>query len=59
VERLQVQSEVDCSYTEKEIMHIRHHSLFTPRDFDISPYFSIVKPTLENGFNYKKLNWAK
>ncbi|MGD8784638.1 MAG: YiiX/YebB-like N1pC/P60 family cysteine hydrolase [Thioalkalispiraceae bacterium] len=46
------------STTEKEILHIRHHSLFTPRDFDISPYFRVVKPTLETGFDYKKLNWA-
>lgn len=46
------------SHIEKEILHIRHHSLFAPRDFDISPYFEIVKPTLEKGFNYKKLVWA-
>lgn len=44
-------------YTEKEILHIRHHSLFTPRDFDISPYFEIVKPTLVNGFDYRQLTW--
>jgi Permuted papain-like amidase enzyme, YaeF/YiiX, C92 family len=42
----------------KEILHIRHHSLFTPRDFDISPYFQIVKPTIETGFDYKTLQWA-
>ncbi len=41
----------------KEILHIRHHSLFAPRDFDISPYFQIIKPTIENGFNYKMLEW--
>jgi hypothetical protein len=35
----------------KEVLHIRHHSLFTPRDFDVSPYFAIVKPTLETGFD--------
>jgi hypothetical protein len=35
----------------KEVLHIRHHSLFTPRDFDVSPYFAIVKPTLEAGFD--------
>jgi hypothetical protein len=29
-----------------------------PRDFDISPYFAIIKPTLEMGFDYKKLHWA-
>ena len=45
-------------YSRKEILHIRHHSLFTPRDFDLSPYFAIVKPTLEFGFDYKKLVWG-
>lgn len=43
----------------KEILHIRHHSLFTPRDFDISPYFQIIKPTIETGFDYTKLEWAE
>jgi hypothetical protein len=43
----------------REIMHIRHYSLFTPRDFDISPYFEIVKPNLLNGFNYKDVKWAE
>jgi len=45
-------------YTEREILHIRHHSLFTPRDFDVSPYFAVVKPTIEMGFDYKRLNWG-
>lgn len=45
-------------YTEQEILHIRHHSLFAPRDFDISPYFKIVKPTIESGFDYRKLVWS-
>jgi hypothetical protein len=43
----------------EEILHIRHHSLYMPRDFDISPYFAVVKPTLEAGFDYKALNWAE
>ena len=42
----------------REILEIRHHSLYAPRDFDISPYFSVVKPTIEDGFDYKKLHWA-
>ncbi len=42
---------------ELEILHIRHHSLFVPRDFDLSPYFQIVKPTLNISFNYKTLQW--
>ncbi len=40
-----------------EILAIRHHSLFVPRDFDLSPYFRIVKPTVETGFDYRRLNW--
>lgn len=35
----------------REVLHIKHHSLFTPRDFDVSPYFDIVKPALEAGFD--------
>jgi hypothetical protein len=29
-----------------------------PRDFDISPYFEIVKPTIVHGFDYTSLHWA-
>jgi Permuted papain-like amidase enzyme, YaeF/YiiX, C92 family len=43
----------------REILHIRHHSLYAPRDFDISPFFAIVKPTIETGFDYKLLPWAQ
>lgn len=46
------------SRTEREILHIRHHSLFAPRDFDISPYFRIVKPTIECGFDFHALRWS-
>lgn len=42
----------------KEILHIRHHSLFAPRDFDVSPYFQIVKPTLQGKFDYRRLSWV-
>ena len=35
----------------------RHFTHFTPRDFDLSPYFRIVKPTIESGFNYQDLRW--
>lgn len=44
---------------ETEILRIRHHSLFTPRDFDLSPYFRVVKPTLEERFDYRSLNWVE
>jgi len=42
----------------EQIAEIRHSSLYCPRDFDISPYFDVVKPTIANGFNYKALRWA-
>jgi Permuted papain-like amidase enzyme, YaeF/YiiX, C92 family len=42
----------------REIAEIRHSSLYSPRDFDISPYFMVVKPTLARGFNYKDMHWA-
>ena len=48
-----------CVKCYKETLHIRHHSLFTPRDFDVSPYFQIIKPTIEKGFDPSSLNWAK
>src|SRR5881398_879170 len=42
----------------REILHIRDSSLYMPRDFDISPYFEIVKPTIVQGFDYTALHWA-
>ena len=42
----------------RELLHIRHHSLYVPRDFDVSPYFQIIKPTLEVGFDHHLLTWA-
>lgn len=47
---------IDCY---NEMLHIRHHSLFAPRDFDISPYFQIVKPTVVSGFDPHKLHWVE
>ena len=42
----------------REWLHIRHYSLYAPRDFDVSPYFQVVKPVLEQGFNHRALDWA-
>jgi hypothetical protein len=42
----------------RDILHIRHSSLYMPRDFDISPYFDVVKPTIARGFDYTSLHWA-
>jgi len=46
---------IDCV---EQIMRVRHHSLYVPRDFDVSPYFEIVKPSLVESFDYRALNWV-
>jgi len=58
VERFEIKRLGMSDYARWEILHIRHHSLFAPRDFDLSPYFRVVKPTVESGFDYKQLNWS-
>ncbi len=42
----------------REILEIRHSSLYAPRDFDISPYFEVVKPTIVTGFDYRSMQWS-
>ncbi len=42
-----------------EIIDIRHSSLYAPRDFDISPFFEVVKPTLRAGFDYRNVRWSQ
>lgn len=37
----------------------RHFTHFTPRDFDLSPYFRIVKPTIEAGFDFRAMKWRE
>ena len=56
VELLKEQECEICRETALETLHIRHHSLLTPRDFDESPYFEITKPTMERGFDYRQLD---
>ncbi len=58
VERLTSSDGGSHEYGVREILHIRHYSLFTPRDFDISPYFRIIKPTIEGDFDPHALQWA-
>jgi len=43
----------------REVLHIRHYSLYAPRDFDLSPYFAIIKPTIEAGFDYRSIIWRR
>jgi hypothetical protein len=45
-------------YVQSEFAHIRKHGLYTPRDFDTSPFFAIIKPTLADGFDYHTVQWA-
>jgi hypothetical protein len=35
-----------CPDRAREVQRIRHYRLFVPRDFDVSPYFAIIKPSL-------------
>ena len=59
IERIpEQQQRIGSAFTRDEILHIRHHSLFAPRDFDLSPYFQVVKPTIESAFDPHKLAWA-
>ncbi len=46
------------SEEEEKVLKRKHYSHFTPRDFDLSPYFKIIKPTIENSFDYRKLKWS-
>jgi hypothetical protein len=46
-------------YVASEALSIRRDGLFTPRDFDISPYFEIVKPSIESGFNFRRWSQTK
>lgn len=57
---VEIEGEEGCRSPQcyEELLHIRHHSLFTPRDFDISPYFEVIKPTLVEGFDHHRLRWA-
>lgn len=45
--------------TYREILNIRHHSLFAPKDFDLSPYFEVIKPTLASGFDPHQIDWGE
>ena len=47
----------DCHGCETEVFNVRHYSLFVPRDFDVSPYFEIIKPTLAEAFDYRSMVW--
>jgi hypothetical protein len=56
-----LQMELDAKQRKhaREIFQIRHRSLYAPRDFDVSPYFDIIKPTLARGFDYRRIEWQQ
>lgn len=43
------------------IFRMRHPTLLTPRDFDLSPYFEIIKFNVisDGSFDYTRIQWAK
>jgi hypothetical protein len=44
----------------RELWRIRHHSLYVPRDFDISPFFEVVKPRIAaRAFDYQHAPWSE
>jgi hypothetical protein len=44
---------------ERELWRIRHHSLYVPRDFDMSPFFEVVKPRIARPFDYQDAPWSE
>ena len=42
------------------LFHMRHPTLLTPRDFDLSPYFQVIKFNVvaQGGFDYQRIHWA-
>lgn len=58
--RIEQHAEIDAMgrARRREVLHIRHSSLYTPKDFDVSPFFKIIKPTIELGFDYKEMVWS-
>ena len=42
------------------LFQIRHPTLVTPRDFDLSPYFDVIKfnPLAPGDFDYSRMQWA-
>jgi len=41
------------------LLRARHPTLCVPRDFDLSPYFEIVKFNVQEKFDYRRLEWEE
>ncbi|XKE46635.1 lipo-like protein [Halomonas organivorans] len=48
-----------CRGCEIRVLYPRHYSHFVPRDFDVSPYFQVIKPTLDRHFDHRRLIWGE
>jgi hypothetical protein len=48
---------LESKVLQRDLLQVRDSSLCTPRDFDVSPYFQIVKPGLTDNFNHRLLDW--
>lgn len=46
-------------HCDEVLMDATHYSHFTPRDFDLSPFFEIIKPDIGGDFDYKKIYWLE
>jgi hypothetical protein len=42
-----------------EIYHIHNNGLFVPRDFDVSPFFEVIKPDIPHKFDHHRLVWVE
>lgn len=51
--------EIKESEQEEVYLKKQHYSHFVPRDFDVSPYFKIIKPTLETNFDPHTFQWKR
>ncbi len=56
-QRRQVNEGETPALYDTDVLESKHFSHFTPRDFDLSPYFEIIKPTIRGHFDYKKIRW--
>jgi hypothetical protein len=48
---------LESALVKRDVLQVRDPSLCTPRDFDISPYFHIVKPGLMDNFDHRLMDW--
>lgn len=43
----------------QEIYHIHDCGLFVPRDFDLSPFFHVIKPDMPRPFDHHNILWSE